>query len=84
MKDENKNMEELVQVVNKQLVTSSIVVAKHFEKRHDHVVRHIESVLRGLPQNGNTPASQASLFRASEMSEWLAGMGLIFPVSDFR
>lgn len=55
MKDEKTNVEELVQVVNKQLVTSSVVVAKHFEKRHDHVVRHIESVLRGLPQNGNTP-----------------------------
>ena len=42
MKDENKDMEELVQVVDKQLVTSSVTVARNFEKRHDHVIRDIE------------------------------------------
>ena len=42
MKDEKTNTEELVQVVNKQLVTSSITVARNFEKRHDHVMRDIE------------------------------------------
>ena len=48
-------MNELVTVYNHQLVTDSRKVAAHFNKRHDHVIRHIESVLRGIPQNGNTP-----------------------------
>lgn len=49
-------MENLVTVVNENVVVSSRDVAKHFGKRHDHVIRHIEAVLRGIPQNGNTPA----------------------------
>ncbi len=48
-------MNELVTVYNHQLVTDSKKVAAHFGKRHDHVIRHIEAVLRGIPQNGNTP-----------------------------
>lgn len=48
-------MNELVTVYNHQLVTDSRKVAAHFGKRHDHVIRHIETVLRGIPQNGNTP-----------------------------
>ena len=52
MKDENKNMEELVQVVDKQLVTSSIVVARSFEKRHDHGIRDIEVYKKDVPNFG--------------------------------
>ena len=47
-------MENLVTVINENVVVSSRDVAKHFGKRHDHVIRHIESTLRGIPQNGNT------------------------------
>lgn len=52
MKDENKNMEELVQVVDKQLVTSSVTVARNFEKRHDHVIRDIEVYKKDVPNFG--------------------------------
>ena len=52
MKDENKNMEELVQVVDKQLVTSSVTVAMNFEKRHDHVIRDIEVYKKDVPNFG--------------------------------
>ena len=52
MKDENKNTEELVQVVNKQLVTSSVTVAGNFEKRHDHVIRDIEVYKKDVPNFG--------------------------------
>lgn len=48
-------MDNLVTVYSHQLVTDSRKVAEHFGKRHDHVIRHIEAVLRGIPQNGNTP-----------------------------
>lgn len=47
--------DKLVAIANGQLVTDSRTVAEHFGKRHDHVIRHIEAVLRGIPQNGNTP-----------------------------
>lgn len=52
MKDENKDMEELVQVVDKQLVTSSVTVARNFEKRHDHVIRDIEVYKKMFPTLG--------------------------------
>lgn len=40
---------------NGEPVASSRDVAKRFGKRHDHVVRDIEEILKGLPQNGDTP-----------------------------
>lgn len=36
-------------------VASSLQIAESFEKRHDHVMRGIEDILRGLPKNGDTP-----------------------------
>lgn len=41
-------MTDLVQIQNKQVVTSSLEVAKHFNKRHDNVMRDIEKLIGGL------------------------------------
>ena len=43
---ENISIEKLVQVQNNQVVVSSRQVAKHFEKRHDNVLRNIEGLLK--------------------------------------
>lgn len=46
----------LVEITGKRyeevLITTSIKVADKFEKRHDHVIRDIENLMRGLPKNG--------------------------------
>lgn len=47
-------MNELVTIYNHQLVTDSRKVAAHFNKRHDHVIRDIDTLVRGLPKNGDT------------------------------
>lgn len=47
-------MNELVTVYNHQLVTDSRKVAAHFNKRHDHVIRDIDTLVGGLPKNGDT------------------------------
>lgn len=48
----------LVEIIGKrgeeQLITDSRKVAENFEKRHDHVMRDIETLLGGLPKNGDT------------------------------
>lgn len=36
-------------------MVSSRQIAESFEKRHDHVMRDIEDIMRGLPKNGDTP-----------------------------
>src|SRR5690606_8608032 len=35
-----------------QVVTSSLNVARDFDKRHDHVIRDIEKIIMSLPKNG--------------------------------
>ena len=40
---------------NGEPVVSSRQIAESFEKRHDHVMRDIEDIMRGLPKNGDTP-----------------------------
>lgn len=45
-------MNQLVIIQNRQAVTSSLQVAESFEKRHDHVLRDIETILGGLPNSG--------------------------------
>lgn len=42
---------------NGEPVVSSRQIAESFEKRHDHVMRDIEDIMRGLPKNGDTPCS---------------------------
>ena len=37
------------------LSMSSREIAELCEKRHDHVMRDIEDIMRGLPKNGDTP-----------------------------
>jgi Rha family phage regulatory protein len=45
---------ELVKVFRNAAVVSSLQVAEHFHKRHDRVLRAIENLIAGLPQNGET------------------------------
>ena len=40
---------------NGEPVASSRDVAKRFSKRHDHVIRDIEELIKGFPKNGDTP-----------------------------
>ena len=49
-------MNDLITIsTNGQPVASSRDIAEHFEKRHDHVIRDIEELLKGLPKSGDTP-----------------------------
>lgn len=47
-------MNDLVQLKNEQAVCDSLQVAEKFGKRHDRVLRAIESLLGGLPIFGET------------------------------
>lgn len=49
-------LEVMMRRINKEekVVVTSIDVAETFEKRHDHVVRDIENVLKSIPENGET------------------------------
>lgn len=49
------NVKNLVMVTNNQVVVSSRDVADNFGKRHDHILRDIENVLKGIPKIGETP-----------------------------
>jgi len=40
---------------NGEPVASSRQIAESFDKRHDHVMRDIDDIIRGLPKNGDTP-----------------------------
>lgn len=47
-------MENLVEIQNGEVVVSSLDVAERFGKRHDHVLRDIETLIGGLPKSGDT------------------------------
>ena len=47
-------MNQLVIIQKRQAVTTSLQIAESFEKRHDHVLRDIESLLGSLPNSGET------------------------------
>ena len=49
------SQDDLVGVFKNDAVTTSLRVAEVFEKRHDHVLGAIESLVGGLPKNGETP-----------------------------
>ena len=44
-------MKELVFLKNEEAMTDSLTVAEMFEKRHDSVIRSIETIIEGLPKN---------------------------------
>ncbi len=52
----------LVIIQNRQAVTTSLQVAESFEKRHDHVLRDIETILGGLPNSGEAPMFYESAY----------------------
>lgn len=45
----------ILSMQNGEPVVSSRQIADSFEKRHDHVMRDIEDIMKGLPKNGDTP-----------------------------
>lgn len=45
-------MNELVFLQNEQALTTSLKIAEHFEKRHDHILRNIEAQYGDLPEFG--------------------------------
>lgn len=45
-------MTDLVFKKNEQVLTTSRNIARDFGKRHDHVLRDIDNVIKGLPKNG--------------------------------
>lgn len=53
---------DLVVIQNRQAVTTSLQVAESFEKRHDHVLRDIETILGGLPNSGEAPMFYESAY----------------------
>lgn len=54
-------MIDLVYLVRKEAVCSSLTIAEHFEKRHDNVIRDIENLMVGLLSVEDTP----TLFKKS-------------------
>ena len=56
----------LVIIQNRQAVTTSLQVAESFEKRHDHVLRDIETILGGLPNSGEAPMFYESTYEHSQ------------------
>ena len=47
-------MNELINIRDNEAVTTSLVVAEFFEKRHDKVLRALENLIGGLPKMGKT------------------------------
>lgn len=45
-------MSQLVILNNKQAVTSSLMVSESFEKRHDHILRDVDSIKKDVPNFG--------------------------------
>lgn len=44
----------ILSMQNGEPVVSSRQIAESFEKRHDHVMRDIEDIMKGIPKNGDT------------------------------
>lgn len=50
-------MKQLVFFESNQALTTSLIVAEHFEKRHDHVIRDIEAIIEQMASERQTPKS---------------------------
>lgn len=67
----NTNITELVEVQNKQVVTTSLKVAEVFEKQHKHVIEAIENIkaensaLTSFFYEGTYKAGRASLTKCT-------------------
>lgn len=48
-------MNELITIKKDKAVTTSLQIAETFKKQHTKVIRAIENLIEGLPQNGDTP-----------------------------
>ena len=57
--------QKLVFIQNDQALTTSLKVAEVFDKRHDHVMRDIDSIIkqaRGVPKIGDTPMFEETTY----------------------
>lgn len=54
---------------NGQAVVSSLDIAEKFEKRHDHVMRDIEDIMKGLPKMGTPPCSSRQSMSTRRMDK---------------
>ena len=57
-------MNELVLLMDKRVVTNSLIVAEKFGKRHDHILRDIEKLEKDLPNFGEmfTPSVEYDMY----------------------
>ena len=62
-------MNEIVYLKNEQAITDSLSVAKMFDKRHDSVVRAIETIIGGLPKNVDTPLFMKTWYKHEQNGE---------------
>ena len=56
---------ELVTVSRNNAVVSSLMVAEHFHKRHDHVLRNVENLLNNLPKIGERNSAPKMFFKST-------------------
>ena len=61
-------MNELVFLKNDEAMTDSLLVAEMFGKRHDSVIRAIETIIGGLPKNVDTPKLFAKTWYTQEQN----------------
>ena len=76
-------MDEIVTIMRNNVVVHSLRVAKHFHKRHDRVLRAIENLIAGLPQNGETPNRLMRRLRAELDSKGLITLAGVVPKHYF-
>ena len=62
-------MNELVFLKNDRAITDSLNVAEMFGKRHDSVVRSIETIIGGLPKNVDTPLFMETWYKHPQNGE---------------
>lgn len=63
------------------IYTTSLMVAEHFHKRHDHVVRNIENLLADLESDSPILGSQTDFSRLNfDLSEYKNQRGKTYPM----
>lgn len=74
-------MNNLVEIKNNQVITSSRKVAEVFGKQHAHIIRNIERLIKdgeGLSKNGDTPSN-----KVESMIKGLFGESIFKPMHEF-
>lgn len=63
-------MNELIQIKNEQAVTSSLIVAEQFNKRHDQVLRDIDEILSKSPQKCGSLFEESTYIHSQNKQEY--------------